>query len=264
MTELVLYEKPVAIDRNTHKNLRLKLQTGDYGFAASTNSVFLAAREFGLAATHFPIVFVGNAETGDVVAAALLGLRDAENLYVDPQGQWDLDAYVPAFVRRYPFVLAEDGQSENLTVCVDSAFPGLNEKEGEFLFDDQGQETPYLKGMIDFMQQFRREMLLSNKLVRELADAGLLAARTIDVEMPDGLKRKLDGFMVVDEEKLASLDADLTAKLHASGALPLAYAHLVSINNLSRLVARLSQRLRVQAQGGAAPVPASVEAQVEA
>lgn len=264
MTKLVFYENPVAVDRNTHKNLRIKLQAGDCSFAAHTNSVFLAAREFGLAAIHHPIVFVGDQEKGAMVAAALLGLRDAENLHVDANGRWDAEVYAPAFVRRYPFVLAEDGQDEQLTVCVDSAFSGLNESEGEALFDAQGQETPYLKGVIDFMRQYRREMLLCNKLVRELFDAGLLVARAIDVEMPGGQKRKLDGFMVVDEEKLNRLDHEQIGKLHASGALPLAYAHLVSISNLSRLVGRLSERLRLQSQGTTGSILSNEEALAEA
>lgn len=262
MTTLVFYEKPVAIDRNTHRNMRIKLRAGDCSFAARTNSVFLAAREFGLAAIHHPIVFVGDREQRAMVAAALLGLRDAENLCVDADGRWDADAYAPAFVRRYPFVLAEDGEEEQLTVCVDSAFAGLNESEGEALFDAQGQETPYFKGVIEFMRQYRREMLLCNKLVRELSDAGLLVERAIDVEMPGGQKRKLEGFMVVDEEKLNRLDYEHIGKLHASGALALAYAHLISIGNLGRLVGRLSQRL--QPPGMSAAVPLSDELPVEA
>jgi hypothetical protein len=146
-------------------------------------------------------------------------------------------------------VLAEDGETDNLTVCLDSAFAGISfdsESLGEKLFDNEGNESDYLKGLIEFMRRYRREMLRCSELAAQLAQAGLLVARSIDVRLPDNGVQKLNGLLMVDEEKLAQLGAEETAALHASGALSLAYAHLVSVNNLGRLGALLTPRLAVE------------------
>lgn len=265
---LLFYEKPVALDRQVHRHMRVHVRGADHAVAARTNSVFLGASEMGAASAHYPIVFVGDPESKSMAAAALLGLRDAENLFVGSGGAWKERAYVPAFVRRYPFVLAEgEGEGEQLTVCIDSAFAGLDPadpQEGQRLFDDEGQDTPYLKAIIEFMRQYREDMLLASRLVVQLAEAGLLVARVIDVSLANGQQQKLDGFMMVDPEKLAQLDAQAVAALHASGALGLAYVHLASVNHLAELAHLLSLRMAAPDGGGSQAAPAPQEAAAEA
>ena len=114
----------------------------DYGFAKDVNSVPLLASEFDLSSTEYAIVFSG--EGKDVMPAALLGIRDQENLYVDESGAWNAK-YIPAFVRRYPFVFStQDKNTFNL--CLDEDFPGVNRKGvGERLFDAEGERTQYLR-----------------------------------------------------------------------------------------------------------------------
>ena len=131
MKTLLFYDSVVVLNRDTHREPRLKPQD-NLRFAASTNCVPLALVEFGDVAREYPIVFARL--PGGLVPVALLGLRDAENLYLNEDGKWDA-RYVPAFVRRYPFVAVQDNNApDKLLVCMDEQFPGFNGEDGERLF----------------------------------------------------------------------------------------------------------------------------------
>src|SRR3546814_17461453 len=55
-------------------------------------------------------------------------LRQNENLFVDASGQWAPDTYIPAFVRRYLFVLAEKPaakEGDDFTVFLDEQYEGF-------------------------------------------------------------------------------------------------------------------------------------------
>src|ERR1700734_1175141 len=135
--QLLIYEKAVPVTVKKHGNVSIKAGT-DYGFAREVNSVPLLASEFDLASTEYAIVFSG--EGSDVMPAVLLGIRDHENLYVDNNGTWNAK-YVPAFVRRYPFVFSTQDKT-TFNLCIDEDFPGVNHKGmGERLFDADGERT---------------------------------------------------------------------------------------------------------------------------
>lgn len=137
MASLLLYEKPVVLNRDQHRSVKIGA-VSNYQFAARTNSIILTGTEFVEACKEYPVVF---AQSGDrLVSVALLGVRENENLFVDADGKWDA-RYIPAFVRRYPFVLAETGTAE-LLVCVDESSAAFNSANGEALFDTEGKNTP--------------------------------------------------------------------------------------------------------------------------
>jgi hypothetical protein len=178
--------------------------------------------------------------TGDQhTMVAVVGLRDKDNLYIDAQGQWDTHSYLPAFIRRYPFVLAEQPGSSQLTVCVDEAFDGLNGTEGEALFDTEGKDTPYLQQLQKFLLDFHNDMQRTTLFARRLVELDLLVERNIDFTLGEQ-RFNLNGFKVVDEDRLRKLDAAMVQELFASGALGWIHAHLLSLNKLG---ARLERRL---------------------
>ncbi len=136
--QLLIYERATPINPNDHRDVSVKFG-GDFGFARDVNSVPLMAAEFENASVEYPIVFVGDAS--GVMPAALLGIRDNENLYVEENGAWNAK-YVPAFVRRYPFVFSTD-DNQRFTLCIDEDFHGVNRKgQGERLFDADGADDP--------------------------------------------------------------------------------------------------------------------------
>jgi hypothetical protein len=236
MSEMIFYERVVALNDQTHARLRVR-PASSFAYAARTNSVPLLSSEFFECAREYPIVFA-RGENGPV-AAALLGLREAENLYVDEDGKWDA-RYVPAFVRRYPFVPGKGAQGE-LLVCIDEASECFDTKEGEPLFQ-KGKPTPQLEHAMKFLAEFHQAATTTELLGKRLQDLGVLRQADSVAQLTDGTQFRLNGLNVVDESKLRALDRDVVQELFVSGGLAVIYAHLMSLGNLGALVDRLSKR----------------------
>lgn len=238
MQEPMYYEKPVLLDREKHRRRRVRPGKG-FGFARKSNSLYLAGAEFGEACKEYPIVFT-RGPNGKTVPVVMLGLRNGENLFVKDDEGWDA-RYIPAFVRRYPFVLAEmPGQS--LAVCVDEACDGLNDTEGEALFDEQGQDTPFLKNALEFLGQYQREYVHTASFCQRLEDNGLLTEMNAQAKLADGRSYTVKGLLVVDEKKLLALPDATVLTLFRSGELHLVSMHLLSLSNMQKLVDRIAAR----------------------
>lgn len=239
MKTLLIYDDLVSLNRDHHRHLKLAPTEAKLAFARETNSVLIAATELPLAALDFPCVFIAT-DTGHSLAA-LVGLRDHENLFVGADGGWATGAYLPAFFRRYPFVLAETDGDPTFTVCLDRACPGLNNDKGQALFDAEGKETPWLEEIKQFLVNFRQEMTATRAFAERLAALGLLDDGVIEYTL-NGEKSTLRGFKTVNEGKLRALDAATLKGLADQGWLGLVYAHLLSVNQVQRLALRLDER----------------------
>ena len=239
MSDAVYYEKPVALDREKHRKLKVHA-TGSFGFAGKANSLYLAGVEFNEACKEFAIVFT-RVGSGRTVPVAMLGLRARENLFVDAQGKWDAN-YIPAFVRRYPFVLAELPGRAEMAVCVDEAFTGLNSSKGEALFDAKGNDTPFLHNALDFLQRYQAEYLRTEAFCQRLEQAGLLMEMNAKADLVDGRSFTINGLLIVDEKKLLALPDSAALSLLHSGELHLISMHLVSLSNMQKLVDRMAAR----------------------
>jgi hypothetical protein len=238
MTTLMFYDKPVALNREVHKNYKIA-PSNNFKFAANTNSIALAGVEFIEAAKDYPIVF---AKISDdlMIPVALLSLRNNENLYVNGEGKWDA-RYIPAYVRRYPFVLAESG-GQQFTVCIDEAFSGLNEDDGQPLFNEQGENTPFLQNALDFLNNYQSQIKMTEGFVRQLKELDLLIEISAKAELVGGEKFLLGGLMIVDEQKLLKLSQEKAYELFQSGRLGWIYMHLISLSNLSRLIDKMQPK----------------------
>jgi hypothetical protein len=232
MKQLLIYNDVVPVTREKHGKFSFKANT-NFDFARQTNSVPLVAQEFGAAAMHYAIVF-GQASDG-VVPAAVLGVRDLENIFVAADGSWDAP-YVPAFIRRYPFVFGADDKAEMYTLMVDESCSGFNKAgKGEMLFDADGEQTAFLKNVMAFLGDYQAQTELTNTFAKTLSELNLLEEAEAHLPLPSDPERRLRGFLVVSREKLRALPADKLAELNASGALELIYLHLFSMMNLGRL-----------------------------
>jgi hypothetical protein len=258
MTMLLIYQNAVALDRDYHRQLKLKA-TDNAGFAAAAHAVPLVAVEFGEAAHEYPIVFARGAaadgKPGELLCYALTGTREGENLYLDAAGRWDAD-YVPAFIRRYPFVFAETG-ADQLTVCIDQSFSGFNETDGEPLFDDTGDPAPLLKGALELLTDYQQQVQRTGAFLRKLDAADILTPTQLQADFPDGRHALVQGMLVVDETRLKQLPPATVQEWFASGELDLIYAHLLSLGNLKRLAQRMPemQPIAVQQPPAAAATP---------
>jgi hypothetical protein len=238
MSDAVYYEKPVLLDRDKHRRRRVG-PSNSFAFARKANSLYLAGVEFGEASKEYAIVFTRGANQ-KIVPVAMLGLRSRENLFVDDKNQWTA-AYVPAFVRRYPFVLAElSGQA--MGVCIDEAFPGLGEKEGEPLFDAQGHNTPFLQNALDFLERYQQEYRRTEAFCQRLEQAGLFMEMNAKADLVDGRSFTVGGLLVVDEQKLMALPDAVALSLFRAGELHLVSMHLSSLSNMKKLVDRMAER----------------------
>lgn len=226
------YQQPVLLDRAEHRALRVK--PGDARFAAQAPAVPLLAVEFPEAALEFPIVFSQGGD-GRWLALALTGLRNAENTFVDAQGRWT-GRFVPASVRRYPFILAEMGDDQ-LSLAVDRAAPHLGE-EGQALFDDQGEPTELARNVLASLGEFQQQARRTQALIEQLAQAGLLTQQDLRVQLADGRNAVVAGVWIVDEAKLRALPDDLALAWFRNGQLAAVHAQMLSLRNLVGLLAR--------------------------
>jgi hypothetical protein len=248
VAEVLFYERPVPLNRSEHKDLRLK-PIPNMKFALDAHSVPLTGVEFGLAARDVPIVFAGN-DISDVGPVALLGLRQNENLFVDTAGQWAPNVYVPAFVRRYPFVLAEKpaGQEgDDFAVFLDEGYEGFGTAEGDRLFNEDGSDTELLTRAVGFLGEFQQHVVRTRWFVEQLRKHNLLEPRNMSLrkgapDSPDGHVINLNGLFVVNEEKLRALDEKTAQEFLREGVTGWIYAHLLSLNNIDRLGQRLGER----------------------
>ncbi|MBV9551048.1 MAG: SapC family protein [Alphaproteobacteria bacterium] len=232
MKQMLIYDNVVPVTRDQHGKLALK-PTGDYDFARQTNSVPLVVGEFALTAMHYAIVF-GQTPDGPI-PAAVLGVRDNENAFISADGNWGAP-YIPAFIRRYPFVFGTDAKNETFTLMIDEKYPGLNTHgKGERLFDADGEQTVFLKNIMGFLSEYQGQVQATQAFSKKLADLGLLDGAEAHLPTPADPERRLRGFTIVSREKLRALPPEKLAELNASGELELIYLHLLSLNNLQRL-----------------------------
>jgi hypothetical protein len=256
VAEVLFYEQPVPLNRVEHKDLHMKV-VPNVKFAMNAHSVPLTGVEFGVAARDLLIVFAGSS-VADAGPVALLGLRQNENLYVDADGQWAPDTYIPAFVRRYPFVLAEKpaGQEgDDFTVFLDERYEGFSKTEGQRLFKEDGTDSELLTNAVGFLGEFQQNVARTKWFMEQLNKHNLLEPRNVQLqkEGKDGQQGKsinLNGLFVINEAKLRELDEKTAQEFLREGVFGWIYAHLLSLSNIDRLARRLDLREQAEAAAG--------------
>lgn len=234
----LFYKRVVPLNRERHGDLYIETVDG-YAFAAQTNSIFISAVEFPMVIAEYPIVFATNNQ-GGIYPVVLLGLKNSQNLFVNEQGKWDA-GYIPAYARRYPFILAApEPASDKFTVCIDEAYPGFNTaKEGQPLFDGKGEHTPMLTQAVNFLKDYQEHVQLTTDFCRNLVELQVLEPMQANVKLQSGEDLSIGGFQCVKREKLQQLSPGKLADLVKTGQMELIYAHLLSLNNVSKLINRL-------------------------
>jgi hypothetical protein len=234
---MLFYRNVAVLSRDEHRGLKLKPVEG-FAFAARTHCLPVAGAEFYQAARCYPILFASEIKNGEreIVPILLVGLDPGHNEYVNKALQWKVSAYLPAFVRRYPFVLAETpNKGSELTVCFDRDFEGFNEVEGQPLFNNDGSPSVLLSNAMQFMNWFNQEMARNRHFVEALVRLDLLDKRSAEIRSAAGDLFNLQDFLMVSEDKFAKLKASDLASLHEAGFLGWIFAHLMSLGNLTML-----------------------------
>ena len=234
---VLFYKQPEPLDPTQHGTLGVNAAEKPYAFVGQTNFVPLTVTEFAASALSYPVIFMGAQKQ----PAAVMGLRAGENVFVSPAGDFEPDAYIPAFVRRFPFVFADDKANQRLILCIDRGADIVAEGGQNPLFVN-GEASDYVKMAMDFCNSFEQERQRTESFVKLLDDMGLLEVREAsftprNADGTPGEPQKLAEYYAVSEDKLKALPADKLAELRDNGALGQIYAHLVSLLGWDRLIA---------------------------
>ena len=164
-------------------------------------------------------------------------------MFLDEDGrvrEEDSGIYVPAYIRRYPFLLARlRPDSDELSLCFDSSANAVGDfEEGEALFVD-GAPSEATKAILQFCEQFETAGQRTAAFIEELRKADLLMDGEVAIQ-PEGVQQPFiyRGFRMIDEEKLRNMRGDELRKLNQNGILPLIYAHLFSLSEMRNIFGR--------------------------
>jgi hypothetical protein len=251
----LFYQNLQPLSSSAHANYRINvLATAPY--FAKANAIPLTIDEFVAAQRFFPIVFSG----GDTpVPLALLGLNEGVNAFVNDDGLPINPFYIPAYVRRYPYLLARlDEKAEELSLCFDPDSGMIGEGgDGAPLFEGD-KPTEALNAILKFCEDFEIAAQRTSAFVKELTDMDLLIDGEVTIQ-PDGSDQPFvyRGFRMVDEAKLRDMHGDQLRKINQNGILALIIAHMFSLSSIRELFSRQAEQGKVPQQlAGMAPAPA--------
>jgi hypothetical protein len=239
---VLFYSNPEPLSIEMHGGLGVNRTSKPYSFVAHTHVVPLTVAEFAAAALSYPVIFVGDTKT----PLAVMGLAEGQNLFVSADGDFRPEAYIPAFVRRYPFVFANDDANERLILCIDRKANFISDKP-EVPFFENGEPSPYTQNAMQFCNEFEGERRRTESFVQLLKDFDLFDVReaVFTPTNPDGTPgapQKLADYYCVSEERLRALPPEKFMQLRDNGALGQIYAHIVSLLGWDKLIALAFER----------------------
>ncbi|QWC55864.1 multidrug transporter [Erythrobacter sp. 3-20A1M] len=243
----LFYKDLMPLNSRDHAQYKTR-QTETASWLVGQHAIPLTSDEFVPASRHFPIIF----SSGDApLPLALMGLNEGVNTFVDDSGKVTEPVYIPAYIRRYPFMLARlQPDSEDLSLCFDPTSDLVGEDAGgEAVFDGEGKPTEATQGILEFCQQFEEAGMRTQNFIAALKENDLLIDGEIGIEEASnpGKPFVYRGFQVVDQNKLRELAPERLKEWNENGILQLIYAHLFSVDLMRVIFAR-------QAQQGKKPV----------
>ena len=231
------YRQPEPLNRDKHVGKGLR-QPVNFRFAAKSHAVVLHAEEFRVAAAHYPIVF---ADDESALPIAVLGYLAGRNLFVDNAGAWEQGAYIPAYVRRYPFASGRGTTDEELVLYVDSASDLIVDTAstpGAEPLLINGEPTERTKKALEFCIAFQGQVPITSAFVDELKARDMLERRDVKLDMADGQQRQLSGLRIIKEDAFKALPDNVYLEWRHRGWIGLVHWHWMSLDNFLRLSKR--------------------------
>lgn len=243
-----MYKQIAPVSKVQHSTKRIK-RIESLKFAAEQHLLRIVGPEFARVAQDCPVVFIKD-QSGGTHPFALAGIRQGENVMIDRVGRWR-GSYLPAVIRRYPFILVNAGtdQGSTLTVAVDEGSGLLSDDEGERLFDDSGEPTGPLKGVLDLLGQLEAAERDTRALCEALIQRELLQPFQVNTAAPSGRRFNVGGILAVDERRFNQLPDDVFLDWRRRGWLAAVYSHLFSLAKVPAIIARADREM------GAPPPP---------
>lgn len=233
----LFYSKPEALSASAYGGKGLR-RPGDFRFAAASHAVVLHAEEFRLACANYPIVFAAD---DSAVPIAVLGYGQGQNLFVDAKGNWERDAYVPAYVRRYPFINGRGATESEVVLYIDTASDLVvdlaDNPDAEPLFIN-GQPSERSKRALEFCVAFQAQAPVTAAFVDEIKSRDMLENRNVRVDFQGGTHRQLTGLRVISEKAFNGLPDDVWLEWRQRGWVSLVHWHWASMDNFVRMSKR--------------------------
>ncbi len=238
----ILYRQPVAISREQHANWGLQFPAvGRYAFARQAAILPVVGAEFPQLSLEYPLVFVDT--PSGVNAAVVVGLLPNQNLFLTDEGDWRGN-YVPAYIRRYPFISATAGDSSHFTLCVDAAYEGLvteNCADDQRFWTSDGQEGPAIANILPLVRDYHAATESTARFASSLREWGLLEPMDVQVELKNGRKHIINGLSRIVPERISALSNERIVAMVKSGRMEWVYAHINSLQHFRALLERYAK-----------------------
>lgn len=232
-----MYKNLVVLDKIKHKDLKIS-SLENLLFAKSSTHIPLTAMEAAQVAKNFPIVFTADAKPSLIALVSLGG----DNLALNSEGKWTA-SYVPSFLRRYPFSLASSQENaEQKVILIDEDATIFSKTKGQQLFKKNGDKSDVLNHAIEFLTSHQQQAQITENVIGVISQSGILETREISVGEGEEKKVLVNGFLVVNREKLNALSDDVLADWTRKGIIGLIEAHLHSLENIQQLFVLMQQR----------------------
>ena len=236
----LFYKQPELLNHQAHGSLGLRMPERPFEFARKTRALPVTLSEIGSAQKCYPIVF---SDLENPVPLAVVGAQDDVNLFIDENGNWERETYIPAYVRCYPFALAARSDDE-FAVVIDRAAEVISDNPEQPFFGDDNKVTPETQALIDFCGRYDADVKRTTQFGMRLKELGLLSGQQVSRKGPDGNDVPVANYVAVDSDKLDDLDDAVVKELFSQGYLAGIFAHLFSLENWQLMIERMAARER--------------------
>jgi hypothetical protein len=234
----LFYKAPRPVEATRHAKSGL-IENMDVGFAADANAIPVNIVEFAVAARHYPIVFSTAEPSLPVVVS---GLRTGTNAFIGADNTWARGFYIPAYVRRYPFILMENAEKEQFILCVDEESGAMTDGGERQLFNDDGKPSELTDRALEFCRAYHGQYEATRQFVAALNEHDLLTENSTEIRLTDDRKIQMQGYKVIDREKFDKLPDDVFLDWRKKNWLPVVYSHLLSLSNWPSVLQRAADR----------------------
>ncbi|MCF2946986.1 SapC family protein [Paraglaciecola aquimarina] len=231
--------KFTILDPKQHKDLQV-ITDRDVTYGDNHHFVPVLADELRALVAEYPVCFLKDNQTGKLGISALTGFEQGENLYLQDKN-WQA-RYIPLHVYRQPFMVGiqgndgEQATQDNTVVTIDLASSRVNKKEGQALFDDNGNATPYLEKISQALAKLVHGSPRTEQFIQALLDNDLIMPIQLAFPLSNGEKKSFNGIYNIDEEKLASLSGEALQSFHKKGYLQACHLILASFGQIQKLI----------------------------
>jgi hypothetical protein len=237
---MFLYNKPALLTKEDHGDMGLSKPESPYDFTRDIKGLPIVTAEIQTAQKHYPVIF---SDFENPVLLAIVGIVDDSNLFVDDDGNWAQDSYIPSYVRCHPFALATRGEGEYAVIIDEDS--GQISKDPEIPFFKDGELSDAVQPRLDMCGQFNMEQQKTRDFCKRVKELGLLNGQRVTQTMSDGTEVKIADYVSIDPGKLNDLDKDTLQELHVDGSLAAIFGQIFSLENWNRLIARRNRRLGI-------------------